>query len=307
MEARAFCPGHISTFFVPRGGAGTPAERRGSLGSGFCIEEGVTTTVKARTSGHATARAPLNLSLRVADNGAKVARPFLTTYMLSHLLFLAEDAGPARGLVEIYNTYRLPLGAGFGVSGALALGGALGANKALGLGLARAQCVEAAHVAEVVALTGLGDVAGQSVGGFEIRTREGPPPQGRLLRPPAGAQRVVLVSFGPRPTRAFLSEPAGKRALAAEGLRCLTELRRAPSLRESARLGRRFAFRLGLASPRAKRLMAALGPGIPASVAMLGDSVFAVGGDAVLAKIRASARGAFVLPTRVGRRGARLL
>ena len=307
MEARAFCPGHISTFFVPRGEAGTPAQRRGSLGSGFCIEAGVTAAVKAATSGHATAQAPLDLDLTVVDNGATVARPFLTTYMLSHLLSLAEDASPARGRIEIRNTYRLPIGAGFGVSGALALSGALGANTAMGLGLSRAQCVEAAHVGEVVALTGLGDVAGQSVGGFEIRTREGPPPRGKVLRPRAGSPPVVLASFGPRPTPAFLRDGAGKKALAAEGQRCLAELRRAPSLRESTRLGRRFAFKLGLASPRAKGLMAALGPRVPSSVAMLGDSVFALGGKTLVGKFRKIAPRAFVMATRVERRGARLL
>ena len=304
MEARAFCPGHISTFFVPRGAAGAPAVRRGSLGSGFCIEEGVTARVSARTGGRATASGELDLELNVVDNGKPVKRPALTSYMLSHLLFLAEQRGPARGSIMIENTYRLPIGAGFGVSGALALAGALSANRALRLGLGRAQCVEAAHIGEVAALTGLGDVAAQSVGGFELRVREGPPPRGRILCPRSGAAPVVIASFGARPTRAFLSDPAGKKALAAAGTRCLAELRRTPTLRESTRLGRRFAEELGLASPKAKRLMEALGPRVPASVAMLGDSVFALGGSAVFAQVRANARGAFVLATRVEPRGA---
>jgi pantoate kinase len=307
MRARAFCPGHISTFFVPRGDDRTPAGERGSLGSGFCIAEGVTAAVSARVTGRATARAELHLKLKVVDNGAAVGRPLLTSYMLSHLLFLAEDSGPARGAIEVRNRYRLPIGAGFGVSGGLALAGALAANRAMGLGLPRAKCVEAAHVAEVVALTGLGDVAGQSVGGFEVRRREGPPPRGQLLRPRTAALPVVLASFGPRPTRAFLRDPEGKRALTAEGRKCLAELLRAPTLAGSTRLGRRFAEKLGLASPRARRLMAALGPTVPCSVAMLGDSVFALGDGATLAKVRAHARGAFVLQTRVEPRGARLL
>jgi pantoate kinase len=306
MEARAFCPGHISTFFVPRGGAETPAVRRGSLGSGFCIEEGVTARVSARTAGRASASSALHLDLKVIDNGKAVKRPALTSYMLSHLLFLAKERGPQEGSIMIRNTYRLPIGAGFGVSGGLALAGALAANKAMGMGLSRAQCVEAAHVGEVAALTGLGDVAAQSVGGFELRLREGPPPRGRIMRPRSGAPPVVIASFGARPTRAFLSDPAGKKALAAAGMRCLEALRRAPTLHESTRLGRRFAKELGLASRDAERLMDALGPRVPASVAMLGDSVFALGGAAVLAKVRENARGAFALSTRVEPRGAHL-
>ena len=127
------------------------------------------------------------------------------------------------------------------------------------------------------------------------------------MKLPTRNDDVVVVSFGPRPTRAILHNPAGMDTLTQVGERCLSKLRRSPSLRASTRLGREFAEELGLVSPRAAELMRAVGPKVPSSVAMLGDSVFFLGGDAVEAKVRAEAGDAFVLRTRIDPRGARLL
>ena len=49
MQAVAFCPGHITGFFKAEVGQKRP-ELQGSLGAGFCINEGVTTTVKVTNS-----------------------------------------------------------------------------------------------------------------------------------------------------------------------------------------------------------------------------------------------------------------
>ncbi len=309
MEARAFSPGHITTFFVPRGDSSAPPLNRGSLGSGFCIESGVTSVAKAEGPSRAGGGRPtaLPFKLSVADNGVRVAHPETTTGALQELVRRAPRGTRLPETLALENAYTLPLGAGFGVSGACALAGALAANQAMQLGLGRADCVAAAHVGEVLALTGLGDVGAQSLGGFEVRTREGPPPAGEVLRPAAPISPVVLVSFGPRPTRAFLTDPRGKERLAAAGIDCLRELTAAPSLEKSVRLGRRFAETLGLVSARAEGLLRALDPVAPASVAMLGDSVFAVGGEAAAVIARRIAPRAFVETTSLTLSGARLL
>jgi pantoate kinase len=320
MEARAFAPGHISTFFAPRGDPDRPL-KYGSVGSGFSIAEGVTTAVEvdfaARSARprHAVREGPTAPARRtrwwsVVDNGVPARRVDTTLGMKRYLEAEAVRRHGASALptrVTFRNEYRLPLGAGFGVSGAVALAGALAYNEAAGFGLPRSACVQAAHCGEVKALTGLGDVAAQAVGGVEVREREGPPPAGRVRRVPSAAEPIVLASFGPRPTRAFLRDAARKDALEAAGTRALAAILARPSLRASTRLGRRFADELGLVSPRAGRLMEALGPKVPSSVAMLGDSVFALGGAAVEARVRRAVGGAFVASTRVALRGARLL
>jgi pantoate kinase len=308
MDGRAFCPGHITVFFVPRGGPRDPPEQRGSLGAGFCIESGV--AARATTTGAARqaprSRSKLPFALAVVDNGRRVARPVTTRLALADLVRRAGPSTTFPARLNLRNEYTLPLGAGFGVSGACALTATLLANELMDLGLARRECVAAAHCGEVEALSGLGDVGPQSLGGFEVRTREGPPPLGRILRPGAPSLEVLLVSFGPRPTRAFLRDATGKRRLARTGRSCLRRLRADPSVVRAAVLGREFAETLGLVSPRARRLLSALGEGAPASVAMLGDSVFAVGPGYIDLVPRGVLAGGFVEVSRLAKKGARL-
>lgn len=309
MEAQAFAPGHITSFFVPHADPSRPPVRRGSRGSGFCIASGVTATGRAegRRRPAPTGSARLPFELIVKDNGTRVKRPEATTAALRELVRRASRGALVPPKLTLENRYSLPPGAGFGVSGACALTAALVANEAMRLGLDRSDCVAAAHVGEVEALSGLGDVGPQAQGGFEIRTREGPPPYGEVLSFEFAPAEVLLVSFGPRHTRAFLSDPAGKDRLEATGTNCLERLLEAPTLERCVRLGRNFAETLGLVSPSAGRLMQRIDPTGLASVAMLGDSVFALGPAALEPLARRYAPGAFVELTSVSAEGARLL
>ena len=60
---------------------------------------------------------------------------------------------------------EVPLGAGFGTSGAAALSLALALNEALSLGLSKIEAAQLAHVAEVECKTGLGTVIAETFGG----------------------------------------------------------------------------------------------------------------------------------------------
>ena len=98
--------------------------------------------------------------------------------------------------------------------------------------------------------------------------------------------------------------------MARAGRQALHDLLRnnaAPTIEDSTREGRAFAEKLGLVSPKAAALMDALGPEVPSSIAMLGDSVFALGDRGLRASVRSAARGAFIRATRVATQGARLL
>lgn len=311
MDAETFVPGHITSFFAIVADPMLPPERRGSRGSGFCIESGVKAVVRTRgprAPPSAGGRQGLPFRLEVVDNGAAIARPETTAAALQNLVRRAGRGATFPAAVRIENTYSLPIGAGFGVSGACALSAVLAVNEAARLGVDRSECVAAAHCGEVMALSGLGDVGAQSLGGFEIRTREGPPPIGEILNFPSGAPELALVSFGPRRTREFLSGGVDRDKLTAVGRNCLAQLLEAPSLDQCVRLGRSFAETLGLVSPSAGALLRKLDPVGPASVAMLGDSVYAFGDPKKVAPVaRAAARGAFFERTRVSLQGARLL
>jgi pantothenate kinase (EC 2.7.1.33) len=101
-------------------------------------------------------------------------------------------------------TTSLPLGSGFGVSGALALGTALAANAVFDCGKTENELITLAHCAEVEAGTGLGDVVAQAHGGLPIRIDPGSPSHGRLDGLPA-RPGVEYVTFGELSTEAVLS------------------------------------------------------------------------------------------------------
>ena len=71
-------------------------------------------------------------------------------------------------------TASIPVGYGFGASGAATLATALAANNAFDLERSREDLLEAAHRAEIEAETGLGDVFIQDRGGLVWNTGDGP-------------------------------------------------------------------------------------------------------------------------------------
>jgi pantoate kinase len=96
-------------------------------------------------------------------------------------LVLPGDPGPAVGLdrrvgglalrqldvtAEVSLVSAVPVGYGFGASGAATLATVLAANETVDLGKTREELLEIAHRAEVKAGTGLGDVFIQACGGL---------------------------------------------------------------------------------------------------------------------------------------------
>lgn len=70
----------------------------------------------------------------------------------------------------------LPLGYGFGISSAGALGCAYALNKLFKLGKSELELAKIAHIAEIKNYTGLGSVATQITGGFLVKNKPGIPP-----------------------------------------------------------------------------------------------------------------------------------
>jgi len=298
----------VTCFFSVHEGPSIDAGRRGSRGAGFCTESGVRSRVvtegpRRRPSGGD----PAPFEVIVRDRGVPVLDPRTTRGALHELLRRAPRDAPVAARVTVDNDYTLPLGAGFGVSGACALAATLAANEALELRLPFADCVAAAHVGEVEARSGLGDVVAQAAGGFEARLREGAPPHGLLRAFSADAESLLLVSFGPVHTIDFLARRDRVTAVNAEGERCLALLLASPSLPAAFRLGRGFAAAVGLVSDRAQALLdAAATARVEATVALLGDSLVFLDPPPRLAAAAAGAGAPFVERTRLSQSGAAL-
>ncbi|HTY90239.1 MAG TPA: pantoate kinase [Methanocella sp.] len=249
MIGKAFAPSHITGFFYAHDDP--DPLKAGSCGCGFTLEGGVSTTAW-----------PSNTA-EVYVDGVPSDAP--TTRTVIELL--------ADKPVHVESDLDMPVGGGFGASGAGAFSTALAINSALGLGKTYNELAYAAHVAEVKNRTGLGDVAGMTLGGIVIRTRPGTP--FTLDRIPIDARDVYCVHFGPISTKSVLSDPKEKALINVAGKKCLKELLKAPTFDHFMRLSRKFSVDTGLISKKALDAIETVEAfdGM-ASMAMLGDTVF---------------------------------
>lgn len=203
--------------------------------------------------------------------------------------------------VRVETELLMPSGSGFGASGAGALSSAYALNQAFGLGLTASGVGEAAHVAEVVCGTGLGDVIAQNSGGLVVRLSPGAPGLGAVDRIPVSPLKVDCIVRGPLSTEEVLSDPGTMRVVNREGERALKGLLKKPTLERFASLSWEFARRSGLARGWMKDAVEAVeASGGMASMVMLGDAIFALNGAEALAEFGE------VISARVSLRGAGL-
>lgn len=260
LESSAFCPGHVTAFFEPVEHA--DPFKKGSRGAGLSLSLGVKTRVKARLG--------RKQNVRIYLNRQEVPAP--TTRAA-----IERAIGGAAFEVFVQSEVQLPVSQGFGMSAAGALSAVLATNDALDLGLSHMRCVAIAHAAEVTARTGLGDVVPASLGGMDVRMEPGAPPNAIVKRIPADADLLLAVVGAPMPTRAVLSDAAKLKLIKEVGGRCVEEFRKASTMPDLFRLGREFAFATGLAEGKVKEAMKAASPYGHCTMAMLGNSVFAIG------------------------------
>ena len=249
-EATAFVPGHITGFFSAH--PDDDPTKAGSRGAGLTLSDGVEVSVRR-------ADEP---SVRLDGEPVEI-EPVRTV--------LETLEAPAR--VEAISS--LPIGAGFGVSGATALGTALAANIVFERALSYNELVTIAHGAEVQAGTGLGDVVAQAHGGVPIRLEPGAPAHNVIDAVPERA-RVEYVSFGELSTAEVITGDTDQ--LTAAGQESLSLLVDEPTLSSFIYASRRFAREAGLLTSDVRAALEDVTTvDGQASMAMLGNTVFALG------------------------------
>lgn len=301
----AFCPGHVTGFFEIHDGFDDPL-RRGSRGAGACLDRGALTVVE----GEEAVGFHLEVRLDKEPSDAPVTRT-----AVAHVLREAaamgrvpvdtgREPGDRVGLhLRVTTEHHLPMGQGFGMSGAGALSAALATARLVGLG--RSTAVQAAHLSEVEHATGLGDVAAQTTGGYEVRTAPGLPPYGSVRRLVGAGSVVVLPLDGALSTAEVLRDPQRRRAINEHGGQAVEELLKGPSVERFYRLSQRFAVATGLMTEELREAAEAVAQHGAATMAMLGNALFATGdADAI-----AESWGAFGEPRvcQVDPRGVRSL
>jgi len=239
---KAFAPGSVTAIFAP---AESGDE---SMGASFAIEDGVVAEVRpadgpaVAVDGEPTDFEPVELALDALGVAARV------------------DLAP-----------EVPIGCGFGASGAATLATALAADEAFDLGRSREGLVEVAHRAEVAAGTGLGDVFVQEMGGLVVG-------DGTERWRVAGDAAVEYDSFGGIATEEMLGDADLMARIERAGTRALDALPAEPSFSELTGAAWSFAEATGLPTPPVREAVAAVeDAGGLASMAMVGETVFAVG------------------------------
>ena len=257
--AEAFAPAHVSGIFIID--IKNEPGLSGSMGCGVCLEDGAVTKVAAAQE------------TTVKINGTSSKAP--TT--LSAIKSLTSQP------VLVETEINIPIGAGFGASGAGALSAVLALNEALSLNLTFNELAQAAHTAEVTNRTGLGDVAGQTVGSIDIRKKAGIPPVGIIDRIPCRGITISWLSFGEISTRSILSDDLKKKSINKAGKSRFKELLKKPTIENFFRQSKAFACEIGLMSAKVEDAIEAVeAEGGFASQAMLGNTVFAIGDNGAL-------------------------
>jgi pantoate kinase len=248
--AQAFVPGHVTGFFtVDRADDPTVA---GSRGAGVTLADGVAVTV----------RQAADPTVRLGDERVEMAA-------VSRVRSALDADVSVRGDTD------LPVGAGFGVSGAMALGTALATNALLDRALSERELVTIAHGAEVQAGTGLGDVVAQARGGMPIRLEPGGPLANEMDGIPA-RPRIEYLSLGELPTDEVIAD-AGD-SLTAAGESALSKLVATPTTATFMRAARAFSREAELLTPELRDVIETVADaGGEAAMAMLGETVFALG------------------------------
>lgn len=266
MEAAAFCPAHVTGFFKVYLGNGHGVAKTGSVGAGFSIKHGVTTTVRVRTRKRGEPR------VRITASGYKSENTDVSRFVLDEFLRIGSFSDR---FFDVRHEITVPVGYGLGSSGAVALSMAYAMDRALGTGLDRTRIGEIAHSAEVACQTGLGDVLASFHGGFEIRLKPGAPGTGAVQKMPADGIMIVMVCFSPISTQEFIKEQLPR--INGIGKVMVDRLQKSQNCGDFQDMSLEFARHIDVMTPKMQSVADRLSQnGIKCGVALFGETVFSM-------------------------------
>jgi len=252
MSSSAFAPGNISCIFVIR--KSSNPRKSGSLGVGFTVNKGVLVSVRK------------NKKNIVYFNNKKIKFPTVNSVI--------KELSKERFEIKIKS--ELPLGCGFGISGASALATSFAINKLLKLKKSNKELALLAHIAEVKNLTGLGDVLNQYYGGFLIRYKSSYHFKVKKLN--MTNKPIYYKVFNKISTKKIMSNKKIKSRINQAGLKALRKLKslKQKNLKNIISTSREFSINSGLL--KNKIIMNLIkkieNNGGNASMIMLGNAVF---------------------------------
>ncbi len=260
---KAFVPGHITGIFRIFDNYDNPL-RCGSMGAGFSVAIGTVTSVSVAD----------NPTLEITTDYNKQR---IDAQVTKTVIQRMTEEYERTLRVHVDHSSSLAIGAGFGASGAGALGTALALGHMLDPDIEYEKAAGFAHIAEITNHTGLGDVLAQTVGGLEIRVQAGGPGVGKIQN--IDYQDTLLVALAGSPgleTAKVLTNPSSRQRINTIGEELVTKLIDNPTVEMFIECSREFSEKIGLQSTRVKQALHMLDKrGLSkSSMVMLGDSVF---------------------------------
>lgn len=250
----AFCPGHISGYFLPV--IHEDPASSGSIGAGIVISEGVRVVAEKSTVSSVTV-------FQTDRSGTPVKISDSSPILMDLLSYLQVKA-------SIETCCHLPIGSGYGMSAAALLGTVYALNTLYRLNLSPLECTRIAHRIEVQHRSGLGDVSACQGGGFVIRKTPGP--DGDIIRE-MDIRPIYALTISPIKTSSVLSSPEMMNRISQSFPDRIPK-----TLDDIMSLSREFAEKSGLISDEIRSVLTACDTeNIPASMTMLGCGVFAIG------------------------------
>ncbi|MBN2441685.1 MAG: GHMP kinase [Spirochaetales bacterium] len=276
MEAKAFSPGHITGFFTIKDSPPSVL-KKGSLGAGVSLGYGVTTRIKAEIGA--------STQINIRFNGNEVTDAVVSELVLKTFLNKASIVQHYTFVID--HEIMIPMGSGFGSSGAGALSLAYALNDLFRSGFSPIDCAQIAHEAEVEMKTGLGTVIGETFGGIEIRVKPGAPGIGEIkyisLKKP---HKVVALMFGPLSTKEFLSNPKVREKINQYGKILVKDIIKNPGVKNFMECSQKFAYETGLVSPEVSHLIALCKEkGFIMSMPIFGNGLFSIVEDKKVAAL----------------------
>jgi len=254
-SAKAFAPGNISCIFVIR--KTKKPEKSGSLGMGFTVNKGVIVAIKNSNNS-------IKSNKKIIINNKKNPKNTQTTSGTNsvgnkHIIYfnnkkinfptvdsVIENLTDENVIIDIKS--ELPLGYGFGISGAAALATAYALNKLLKLKKSKKQLAMIAHIAEVENSTGLGDVVNQYFGGFLVKYE--PSCKFKAVRIPIKNKAVYCKYFSPIETKKIISNKKIRNRINNAGIKALNKIKalnnKNTNLKNIIKISKEFSINSGL-------------------------------------------------------------
>ncbi len=255
-NACAFAPGHITGFFKVHNSDNPKS--KGSVGCGLVINGGI--------------ESEITLMKKTTETVIFLNENKIDSDIIQSTIKQMTDTP-----LMIKCRSDIPIGYGYGASGASAISTSFALNKLLSLNMSHNELINVAHEAEIQNNSGLGDVFAQSIGGVVIRKKPGIEGLKHVDRIPSLPYDIFCLTFDKISTSSILNDNDLVNDINVSGDKAIKQLLKQKTVSNFMKQSLEFSRDSGLLDTKAGDVIEKINDiGGLASQAMLGNTVFAI-------------------------------